>query len=143
MGIEAILAWSLALVPVLVLTAVFIWLDAFKLVTFREVVALLVIGGIVAGITYPLSGAFLDKMPIGFSAYSRFVAPWIEEALKAIVIISLFRFNRIGLKLDAVTMGFAIGAGFSRSSFLANGGRGASSACGSLLAAVSHRSGSS
>ena len=113
MGIEAILAWSLALVPVLVLTAVFIWLDAFKLVTFREVVALLVIGGIVAGITYPLSGAFLDKMPIGFSAYSRFVAPWIEEALKAIVIISLFRFNRIGLKLDAVIMGFAIGAGFS------------------------------
>jgi hypothetical protein len=29
------------------------------------------------------------------------------------VIISLFRFNRIGLKLDAVIMGFAVGAGFS------------------------------
>jgi len=113
MGIEAILSWSLALVPVLVLTGVFIWLDAFKLVTFWEVMGLLLLGGLVAGATYPLSGAFLDTMPIGFSAYSRFVAPWIEEALKAVIVISLFRFNRIGLKLDAVIMGFAVGAGFA------------------------------
>ena len=113
MGIEAILSWSLALVPVLVLTGIFIWLDAFKLVTFWEVMGLLLLGGLVAGATYPLSGAFLDTMPIGFSAYSRFVAPWIEEALKAVIVISLFRFNRIGLKLDAVIMGFAVGAGFA------------------------------
>jgi len=113
MGIEALLAWSLALVPVLVLTGVFIWLDAFKLVTFWEVMGLLLLGGLVAGATYPLSGAFLDTLPIGFSAYSRFVAPWIEEALKAVVVITLFRFNRIGLKLDAVIMGFAVGAGFA------------------------------
>ena len=113
MGIEVILSWSLALVPVLVLTGVFIWLDAFKLVTFGEVVGLLLLGGLVAGATYPLSGAFLDTMPIGFSVYSRFVAPWIEEALKAVIVITLFRFNRIGLKLDAVIMGFAVGAGFA------------------------------
>ena len=36
-----------------------------------------------------------------------------EEALKAVVIIGLFRINRIGLMLDAVIMGFAVGAGFS------------------------------
>ena len=52
-------------------------------------------------------------MPIGFSGYSRDVAPSIEEALKGFVIILLFRFNRIGYKLDAVISGFAIGAGFS------------------------------
>ena len=113
MGIDTVVAWSFALIPVLVMTAVFIWLDVFKLVTFWETMGLLVLGGIVAGAAYPVSGAFLDRLPIGFSLYSRFVAPWIEEALKAIVIISLFRFNRIGLKLDAVIMGFAVGAGFS------------------------------
>jgi len=113
MEIDVIVAWSLALVPVLVLTAVFIWLDVFKLVTFWETVLLLVLGGIVASITYPISGAFLDTLPIGFNNYSRFVAPWLEEALKTIVVISLFQFNRIGLKLDAVIMGFAVGAGFS------------------------------
>lgn len=113
MELDVIVAWSLALVPVLVLTAVFIWLDVFKLVTFRETLVLLLLGGIVAAIAYPISGVFLDTLPIGFNAYSRFVAPWLEEALKAIVVISLFQFNRIGLKLDAVIMGFAVGAGFS------------------------------
>jgi len=113
MEVDVIVAWSLALVPVLVLTAVFIWLDVFKLVTFRETLVLLLLGGLVAAIAYPISGVFLDTLPIGFNNYSRFVAPWLEEALKAIVVISLFQFNRIGLKLDAVIMGFAVGAGFS------------------------------
>ena len=113
MGVEAILSWSLALVPVLLLTAVFIWLDAFKLVTLPETLGLLALGGLIAAVTYPLSGVFLDTMPIGFNAYSRFVAPWIEEALKAMVVITLFQLNRIGLKLDAVIMGFAVGAGFA------------------------------
>ena len=113
MDADVIVSWSLALLPVLVMTGVFIWLDIFKLVTFRETVALLLVGGAVGAVTYPLSGAFLDTLPIGFNAYSRFVAPWLEEALKAIVIITLFQFNRIGLKLDAVIMGFAVGAGFS------------------------------
>jgi RsiW-degrading membrane proteinase PrsW (M82 family) len=105
--------WALALVPVLVLLAIFVWLDAFKLMSFGEIVLLLILGGVAALVAYPISGRFLDTLPIGFSTYSRFVAPWIEEGLKAIVIILLFRFNRIGYKLDAVISGFAIGAGFS------------------------------
>ena len=105
--------WSIALVPVLILTAGFIWLDVFKLMSLRETLGLLLLGGIVAIAAYPLSGVFLDTLPLGFNNYSRFVAPWIEEALKAIVIISLFRFNCIGFKLDAVIAGFAVGAGFS------------------------------
>ena len=113
MGIADIIDWSIALVPVLLLTAVFIWLDVFKLMTLWETLGLLLMGGIAAAAAYPLSGVFLDTLPIGFNNYSRFVAPWIEEALKAIVIISLFRFNRIGFKLDAVISGFAVGAGFS------------------------------
>ena len=108
-----IIDWSLALVPVLILTALFIWLDVFKLMSLWETIGLLVLGGIAAVAAYPLSGVFLDQLPIGFSNYSRFVAPWIEESLKAIAIISLFRFNRIGFKLDAVISGFAVGAGFS------------------------------
>lgn len=113
MGMGEIIDWSLALVPVLMLTAAFVWLDVFKLVSLPEIIVLLLLGGGAAIAAYPLSGVFLDTLPIGFSRYSRFAAPWIEEALKALVIIGLFRFNRIGLKLDAVIMGFAVGAGFS------------------------------
>ncbi len=105
--------WGLALVPVLILLIIFIWLDTFKLMSLREILILLAIGGVAAVLAWPLSGRLLDTLPIGFSFYSRFVAPWIEEAIKAGMIILLFRLNRIGYKLDAVISGFAIGAGFS------------------------------
>src|SRR4051794_2446474 len=105
--------WGLAIFPVLVLLGTFVWLDAFKLMNFREIVVLLLLGGVGALAAWPLAGRMLDALPIGFSIYSRFVAPWIEEAIKAGIIIILFRLNRIGYKLDAVISGFAIGAGFS------------------------------
>src|SRR4051794_20823270 len=91
--------WGLALVPVLILLAIFVWLDAFKLMTIREVLMLLFAGGLGALAAYPLSGKMLDTLPIGFSNYSRFMAPWIEEAIKGAIMILLFRFNRIGYKL--------------------------------------------
>ena len=105
--------WSLALLPVLVLLAVFTWLDAFALMRPSELALLLVLGGLGAVAAYPVSGRMLDTLPIGFSNYSRFMAPWIEEAIKGFIVVVLFRLNRIGYKLDAVLTGFAIGAGFS------------------------------
>jgi RsiW-degrading membrane proteinase PrsW (M82 family) len=105
--------WGLALVPVLLLLAIFVWLDAFKLMSLHEILFLLFLGGCGALASWPVAGRFLDALPIGFNSYSRYVAPWIEEAIKAVIMIGLFRFNRIGYKLDAVISGFAIGAGFS------------------------------
>jgi RsiW-degrading membrane proteinase PrsW (M82 family) len=105
--------WLLALVPVLILLALFVWLDAFALMRLDEVLVLLAFGGLAALAAYPISGRMIDTLPIGFNNYSRYIAPWIEEALKGLVMIGLFRFNRIGYKLDAVISGFAIGAGFS------------------------------
>src|SRR6478735_1834875 len=87
--------WSVALLPVLVM------------------LGLLGLGLLTAVVTYPISGTFLDALPLGFSNYSRFVAPWIEELVKGLAVVGLFWFNRIGYKLDAVISGFAIGAGFS------------------------------
>ena len=105
--------WAIALVPVLVLLSVFVWLETFKLMSLREILLLLLLGALTAIIVYPVSGRLIDTLPIGFSNYSRFVAPWLEEASKAAAMIGLFWFNRIGYKLDAVISGFAIGAGFS------------------------------
>src|SRR5260221_12922889 len=105
--------WGLALIPVLVLLAVFDWLDAFELMNFKEILVLLLIGGVAASLSWPVSGRLLDTLPIGFSNYSRFVAPWIEEAIKGAVIVALFRMNRICFKLDAVIAGFPICARFS------------------------------
>ena len=105
--------WAVALVPVLIMLVLFIWLDVFKLMTLWETLGLLLLGAATAGAAYPISGTFLDALPLGFSNYSRFVAPWLEELVKGLAIVGLFWFNRIGYKLDAVISGFAIGAGFS------------------------------
>ena len=105
--------WSIALFPVLAMLMMFIWLDVFKLMTTWETLGLLALGGITAAVAYPLSGIFLDQLPLGYSSYSRFAAPWVEEFIKGLAIVGLFWFNRIGFKLDAVISGFAIGAGFS------------------------------
>ena len=108
-----ILNWSLALVPVLAMLAMFVWLDVFKLMTGLEMLGLLALGGLTGLLAYPVSGVFLDQLPLGYSTYSRFAAPWVEETIKALAIVLLFALNRIGFKLDAVISGFAVGAGFS------------------------------
>jgi RsiW-degrading membrane proteinase PrsW (M82 family) len=90
-----------------------VWLDAFKLMSLHEILLLLFLGGLCALAAWPIAGRFLDTLPIGLNAYSRYVAPWIEEAIKGAAMVLLFRLNRIGYKLDAVISGFAIGAGFS------------------------------
>jgi protease PrsW len=113
MPIAEVIDWSVALVPVLAMLTVFIWLDVFKLMTVWETLGLLLLGALTAAVAYPVSGVFLDTLPLGFSTYSRFAAPWVEELIKGLAVVALFRFNRIGFKLDAVISGFAIGAGFS------------------------------
>lgn len=108
-----ILNGLLALVPVVILLAAFLWLDVFHLLSWKATAWLLLLGGTTALIAYPISGRALDALPLGFSNYSRFVAPWIEEALKALVVVWLFIRNRIGYKIDAALSGMAIGAGFA------------------------------
>lgn len=108
-----LLDWSVALVPVLLMAFLFTWLDVFKLMSPWEMIACLLLGMVAALAAWPISGRMLDTLPIGYSFYSRIVAPWIEEALKGLAVALLFAINRIGFKVDAVICGFAIGAGFS------------------------------
>jgi RsiW-degrading membrane proteinase PrsW (M82 family) len=104
---------TVAIAPVLVMLAAFVWLDAFKLVSWRQLAGLLAGGGALAVVSYFVNGQFIDTLPIGFSPFSRFVAPPVEETLKAALILSLFMRNRIGFTIDAAIAGVAVGAGFS------------------------------
>jgi hypothetical protein len=71
------------------------------------------LGAGLAAVSYISNGHVMDGLPIGFTDYSRYVAPVIEETLKALVIVGLFATDRVGFKLDAAIAGFAVGAGFS------------------------------
>jgi RsiW-degrading membrane proteinase PrsW (M82 family) len=99
--------------PALVLLFVFDRLDVFNLIHARTIAQLLAIGGALAALSFFANWRVMDGFPIGFGAYSRYIAPPIEESLKAAPILVMFVMNRIGFKLDAVIAGFAVGAGFS------------------------------
>jgi protease PrsW len=114
MDADFLLKALIAIAPVLLLLLVFDRLDVFNLIPMREIALLVLIG---AALTIPLIAFALGRTPNGFpipiSAYSRYIAPVIEETFKALPIIFLFSQNRLGFKLDAAIAGFGVGAGFS------------------------------
>ncbi len=88
-------------------------MDSYKLVGLKTVLVVIVAGGLTAVASYFANGYFLTAFDIEFNNYSRYVAPLIEEGLKALVVVYLFRSNRIGFLVDSAIMGFAVGAGFA------------------------------
>ncbi|MBS0386011.1 MAG: PrsW family intramembrane metalloprotease [Proteobacteria bacterium] len=106
-----------AMAPVLVLLLVFDRLDIFNLITMRTIALMVLIGGAIAGVSYYANGG-VENLTHGFpipgdNPYSLYIAPAVEETLKAVPIVAMFAMNRLGFKLDAAIAGFAIGAGFS------------------------------
>lgn len=113
MDADLLIKAFIALAPVVLLLVVFDRLDAFNLISAREIAILLAVGGAAAAFSFLANLRVMDGFPIGFSAFSRYVSPIIEESLKAAPIIYLFARNRLGFKVDAAIAGFAVGAGFS------------------------------
>ena len=103
----------LGLLPVSCFLAVLVYLDSYKLVPLRWVVTIILMGFVAAIVSYPVNIALLEGFNIDFTVYTRYVAPLIEEALKALVVWWLMRNNRVGFLVDAAIMGFAAGAGFA------------------------------
>jgi len=113
MNADFILHALLGLLPVCCFLAALVLLDSYKLVSMRWVVSVIALGCGAAILSYPLNVAGLEWFDIEFSNFTRYIAPLIEEALKALVIVALIRRNRIGFLVDAAIFGFAVGAGFA------------------------------
>jgi len=101
------------LLPVLAFLAVLQHVDAHRLVSRASVLMTVAAGGALAVVSYFGNDLALEVLDIEFRSYSRYVAPVLEECLKAGVLVYLFSRNRIGFMVDAAIIGFAIGAGFS------------------------------
>ena len=113
MTADFVLHALLGLLPVCCFLAVLVYLDSYKLVPLKWVVGTIVLGCATGLASYPLNSIGLQWFDPGFTAYTRYVAPIIEEALKAMVVWVLMRNNRIGFLVDAAIFGFAVGAGFA------------------------------
>ncbi|TAM96090.1 MAG: PrsW family intramembrane metalloprotease, partial [Rhodanobacteraceae bacterium] len=60
-----------------------------------------------------LNGELMDLLGMNLTHYSRWVAPVVEETLKASVVLWLFGTHRVGFLVDSIILGFAVGAGFA------------------------------
>jgi RsiW-degrading membrane proteinase PrsW (M82 family) len=101
------------LLPVLIFLVILVWMDSYKLVSLKAVLTVIVLGGLTAIAAMYLNGWLLDTLGMQLKPYSRYVSPLLEEGLKSLVIIYLFRSSRIGFLVDSAIMGFAVGAGFA------------------------------
>ena len=102
-----------ALLPVLLFLGLLVLLDSFKLVSLRSVLAALAAGAFAALAGSHLNGWLLEGTRLAPSAFSRYLAPPVEEALKAVWVVLLLRRGRVGFLVDAAILGFGVGAGFA------------------------------
>jgi protease PrsW len=113
MNAELLLRAPIALIPVLLFLLALVQLDAYKLLRVRLVLAMVGAGGLAAGASYLINNYAYAAFSGDFTAYSRYVSPWFEECLKAVLVVFLIRTRRVGLPVDAGIAGFAIGTGFA------------------------------
>lgn len=103
----------ISLAPVLIFLAALIFLDSYKLITPWMIILTILAGGMSALQSALVNNLISSAGTLSPAAYSRYLAPLVEESAKAAFVLVLFRLNRIGFMVDAAIYGFAIGAGFS------------------------------
>ena len=105
-------AMLLGLAPVACFLGLLVLLDSYKLVRPRLVLGVVGAGMAVAGIAFLIHGALLQA-GLERLFLSRYVAPVVEETLKAAILVALVRAHRVGFLVDAAIVGFAVGTGFA------------------------------
>jgi RsiW-degrading membrane proteinase PrsW (M82 family) len=103
----------IGLLPVVIFLIALLWMDSYKLVALRVIVAVILAGALAAVAAVFVNGWLIAQLNLELLEYARYVAPVAEECLKALVVVYLFRSNRIGFLVDSAIMGFAVGAGFA------------------------------
>ncbi|MGH2567850.1 MAG: PrsW family glutamic-type intramembrane protease, partial [Bacteroidota bacterium] len=108
-----ILHITLSLFPVFLFLAGLVVLDSFKLVKLQAIIVAIGVGGLSALVSLVANSTLLDILPVHSTLYPRYVAPVVEETLKALYMVLLIRSKKIGFMVDAALFGFAVGAGFA------------------------------
>jgi len=88
-------------------------LDSYKLVKIKTVALLLFLGSIAAMAAYFININLIGILDIDVHQYSKFVAPVVEEILKASFIIYFVLKKRIAFLVDSAIFGFSVGVGFA------------------------------
>jgi RsiW-degrading membrane proteinase PrsW (M82 family) len=104
---------AVSLLPVVLFLLTLIYLDSYKLMHLRLLLATLLAGCVMAVASLVANGLLVDVVGVGAGGYRRYGAPFVEEALKGAWVVWLIARKRVGFMVDAAIVGFGVGAGFA------------------------------
>ena len=108
-----IVALVVSVLPVFLFLGALVLLDSYKLISLRAILLAVAAGAAAALVGYVVNVSLRPALGLDLSRYSVFIAPVVEELLKAAYIVWLLRRNKVGFVVDAATYGFAVGTGFA------------------------------
>src|SRR5580765_904604 len=101
-----------SLLPVSAFLLVLVLSDSFKLVSRGMLMGALVTGAGAAAVAALINHQLLAT-GLASHTITRYIAPVVEEALKASFVLYGLRERKIGFLVDAAIIGFAVGTGFA------------------------------
>ncbi|HKA59170.1 MAG TPA: PrsW family glutamic-type intramembrane protease [Gemmatimonadales bacterium] len=108
-----VLAVAVGVLPVFLFLGALVLIDSYKLVALRAILLSIAAGVVAALASYGVNVVLRPALGLDFTRYSAYVAPIVEETLKATFVVYLLKRNKVGFVVDAAIHGFAIGTGFA------------------------------
>ncbi|MGI9044349.1 MAG: PrsW family glutamic-type intramembrane protease [Gemmatimonadaceae bacterium] len=106
-------ALAVSVLPVFLFLGALVLLDSYKLIPLRAILLAVAAGAVAGFAAYSVNVSLQPALELDTARYTKFVAPILEELLKAVYIVLLLRLNKVGFVVDAATYGFAVGTGFA------------------------------
>lgn len=110
---STVLGIVVSVLPVVLFLGALVVLDSYKLVALRAVLLAVAAGAVAAVAGYGVNIWLRPALDMDLTSYSRYVAPFTEETLKAAYLAWLMSRNKVGFVVDAAIFGFGIGTGFA------------------------------
>jgi RsiW-degrading membrane proteinase PrsW (M82 family) len=111
--VTTVLGVAVSVLPVFLFLGALVLIDSYKLVALRAVLLSVAAGVVAALASYGVIVVLRPALDLEFTRYSWYVAPVVEESLKAVFVVYLLQRNKVGFVVDAAIHGFAIGTGFA------------------------------
>jgi RsiW-degrading membrane proteinase PrsW (M82 family) len=111
--VTTVLAVAVGVLPVCLFLGALVLIDSYKLVTLRAILLSVAAGVAAALASYGVIVVLRPVLGLDVARYSLYVAPVVEETLKAAFVVHLLLRNKVGFVVDAAIHGFGIGTGFA------------------------------
>lgn len=110
---NTVVALGVSVLPVFLFLVALVLIDSYKLISLHGVLLAVTAGAGAALAAYAVNVWLRPELGMTLTPYSRYVAPVVEEGLKAAYVAYLLSRSRVGFVVDAAIYGFAIGTGFA------------------------------